>query len=393
MMKSYTIGNNNHITWLPIFVLGLLLLFTACPEKNNPPPIADCDPGYHPCETDSTECCLDTTSHNFVWEIDTLGDYGSYLNDVAIVDENNIWVVGYIKDGDSTYNAARWDGNEWELISVPIPIIGPGGVVGHAIFTLQSVLAFNSHSIWFTGGGVKMVKWDGNQFTDHFAPYQSIEGSAVELWGTSESDIFLVGSEGLIVHYDGNGFERMESGTELILRDIEGLDGHVFIVGYDDSGEHSGQSIALELNDDHWTTLFTSDSYSGDLSNGDYGRFQSIEVFQDTVYFTTGATWLLKYNYHTGTTGYIPRHQYFPDGYRLIDVSGNNIHDLLLVSAWGNLFHYNGVDWRRYRAVYDFFGSNNCYPRKGQLKGDVAVVVGLIATELKGIVIRGYRIR
>ncbi len=33
---------------------------------------------------------MDTTSHNFVWEFDTLGDYGSYLNDVAIIDENNI---------------------------------------------------------------------------------------------------------------------------------------------------------------------------------------------------------------------------------------------------------------------------------------------------------------
>jgi len=64
--------------WFTILVVwGLVLLFTACPDNNNPPPIADCDPGYHPCGTDSTECCLDTTSHNFVWEIDTLGGYGS----------------------------------------------------------------------------------------------------------------------------------------------------------------------------------------------------------------------------------------------------------------------------------------------------------------------------
>ncbi|MFQ6605929.1 MAG: hypothetical protein ACE5D8_10345, partial [Fidelibacterota bacterium] len=51
--------------------------------------------------TDSSEevtaATMDTTSHNFTWEIDTLGNYGSYLNDVAIIDENNIWVVGNIE--------------------------------------------------------------------------------------------------------------------------------------------------------------------------------------------------------------------------------------------------------------------------------------------------------
>jgi len=54
---------------------------------------------------------MDTTSHNFIWEIDTLGIGGSYLNDVAIIDENNIWVVGNIETDTATYNAAHWDGN------------------------------------------------------------------------------------------------------------------------------------------------------------------------------------------------------------------------------------------------------------------------------------------
>ncbi|NOZ75676.1 MAG: hypothetical protein GXO90_09970, partial [FCB group bacterium] len=83
--------------------------------------------------TDSSEevtaTTLDTTSHNFVWEIDTLGSYGSYLNDVAIVparppgegaggDENNIWVVGNIETDSGEYNAARWNGTDWELMGI-----------------------------------------------------------------------------------------------------------------------------------------------------------------------------------------------------------------------------------------------------------------------------------
>ena len=72
---------------------------------------------------------LDTTSNDFTWTIDTLGSYGSYFNDVAIIDENNIWVVGNIvvPDPDSSfngtgwkeYNAARWDGEQWNLKQIP----------------------------------------------------------------------------------------------------------------------------------------------------------------------------------------------------------------------------------------------------------------------------------
>jgi len=71
---------------------------------------------------------LPTTSHDFIWEIDTLGNYGSYLKDAWIVNENNIWVVGYIRvddpdssfdgTGQETFNAARWDGEKWNLMRI-----------------------------------------------------------------------------------------------------------------------------------------------------------------------------------------------------------------------------------------------------------------------------------
>jgi len=94
--------------------------------------------------TDSSEevfaTTMDTTSHNFTWEIDTLGNYGSYLNDVAIVAENNIWVVGYITTDTATYNAAHWNGSEWELILID------------RIVDCDGVYAFNNNEIWFSDG-------------------------------------------------------------------------------------------------------------------------------------------------------------------------------------------------------------------------------------------------
>ncbi len=70
---------------------------------------------------------LDTTSHNITWEVETVGDYGSYALDVAVIDENDIWIVGQFYErfgSDTVYNAAHWNGNIWELVAIPITNFG-----------------------------------------------------------------------------------------------------------------------------------------------------------------------------------------------------------------------------------------------------------------------------
>ncbi|MBZ0181527.1 MAG: hypothetical protein K8F60_03660 [Melioribacteraceae bacterium] len=70
---------------------------------------------------------MDTTSHNFTWETFEFGGEGgsSYLRDVAIINENDIWAVGEIHTEETDqfdsngvwiqpYNAVHWDGNTFE---------------------------------------------------------------------------------------------------------------------------------------------------------------------------------------------------------------------------------------------------------------------------------------
>jgi hypothetical protein len=155
----------------------------------------------------------DTTSHSFSWVIDTLG-YDGNLNDVAIIDENNIWAVGYIRDGDSTYNAARWDGSEWEFYR-----IAPEGFFG----TMTSIYAFSEDDIWFGKYGLP-IHYNGTEFIKYSPSNGGHPGqpSIDAIWGTSSSDVYFVGGNGSIVYYDGTAFTRMESGTELPLLDIWG---------------------------------------------------------------------------------------------------------------------------------------------------------------------------
>jgi len=169
---------------------------------------------------------LNTTSHNFTWQTFTFGEPSagsSVLNDVAIIDENNIWAVGEIYMNDSLgnpdptrYNLVVWDGNNWTIKRVPYyyqgqPFYNP----------IQTVFAFGPNDIWFGGNGV--IHWDGNQYnpvpipSDVWGPHQ-----INKIWGISSNDLFIVGNDGKIAHYQNSNWSSIESGTITNLVDIFG---------------------------------------------------------------------------------------------------------------------------------------------------------------------------
>ncbi len=221
----------------------------------------DCPYLYSQCSDNFSDCCVDTTSHFVELQIDTLGVVGGFssLSDVAIINENNIWVVGEIRTEetnqfDSTgtwvnaHNAAHWNGNEWELLTiVPEPY-------SWGYFT--SIYAFDENNIWL-GGSIK-VHWNG---TDYI-PYGSQEdfpsgmGYPRKIWGYEENVIFIFDNAG-IVHYDGETFEQMESGTEVNLKSISGTGmDNIWVSGKDlDIGitEHT----LLHYDGEQWNTIIS----------------------------------------------------------------------------------------------------------------------------------------
>jgi len=261
-----------------------LLIIVACP---NPPEETLCGQGMilnadtcvctenahltesgDSCECDSLyswdentqQCLRDTTSHNFTWTIDTLGAYGSLLNDVHIVNENDIWVVGKIRipDPDSTFNgtgwetfnAAHWDGSEWEMI-----LIEPQGYPQ----ALSIIHYFSENDIWFSISTLP-VHWDGNEYYMYTPVNDNYPGGSIiqAMWGTSTNNMYFVGTGGGIVHYDGSEFTKMESGTDTNLRDVCGIgseDNTISLWASGMSATH-GTTI-LSLNDNTWSHWFT----------------------------------------------------------------------------------------------------------------------------------------
>jgi len=177
--------------------------------------------GVKPTEATAITTTMDTTSHNFTWQTFTFGQHSSsVLYDVTIINENDIWAVGEIYMNDSlghldpnAYNAVHWDGSKWELIKIG----GSGG------WACRTVLAFSNNDIWFEG----TIHWDGSKITVHqngFPLEPNGDGWQInKLWGTSSSDLYAVGNNGNIAHYNGVSWKKIESGTTAIIGDICGI--------------------------------------------------------------------------------------------------------------------------------------------------------------------------
>ncbi len=368
-----------------------ILLFTACPENSDEPLecgdhqiLVDgecrCEDGYH-WNDDCTECLLDTTSHNFVWTIDTLGIKGSYLKDVWIEAEDDIWVVGNIRvdDPDSSfngtgwkeYNAAHWDGYDWELS-------GFYNTVGD----LYSIFFFNVNDIWVTSY-CSPIHWDGEQWTLYHLENMGLDACAgLDIWGTSSDNMYFVGIEGSVVHYDGSAFTRLNTPNSAKLFSISGsADGeYIFAAGYDIM--HPTNTTALMIHGGDIEELYYSDELTSQSST-DYGLISSVSVLGDTAYFVTYLG-MWKYNYITresvvskgiGEYGYRSLHE-------------NNRNDMFMVGGGFDYVHYNGVTWD-YNTIlldeYDFSSTS------GIIKGNTAIIVGHIQDLSNAIIAIGRR--
>jgi len=325
--------------------------------------------------TDSSEevtaTTMDTTSHNFTWVIDTLGNYGSYLNDVAIVNDDNIWVVGYITTDTATYNAAHWDGNEWELILID------------RIVDFDGVYAFNDNEIWFSDGCF-IYLYEGNSFIKMWeCDWQSFgPGQANRIWGSSPDDIYFVGDNGSIVHYDGSTFRRMESGHDVRLIDVSGTpDGeYVYVVGMDFFSP--AYSSIYQIHNGEVETLFYQE-FTLPHDDTDLGVVSSVSVNGDTAYFVTYRG-LLKRNTYTGESKI--DHAFSNYDYRNLVVQNSN--DIFAMGGGGTYVHFNGSTWD---LNDDLYPDENLSSWGSAFNGNTIVLTGYFRDGSHGYVAIGRR--
>jgi hypothetical protein len=309
---------------------------------------------------------MDTTSHDFTWEIYRFGNLqigSSQLYDVAIVDENNIWAVGEISAADSLgnwvnpYNAVHWNGSEWELRRINFYSC-PNGT-SPTPFPIQAVLAFDENDIWFTRGG-SIVHWDGSSFVHDCQINEVISGSIYKLWGTASNDLYAVGALGTIAHYDGQRWRRIESGTELDFQDIWGASesrtGDIQIFAVASKPFSSVDHFLLQL----------APRIAVSTEAGIIGSLSSVWFLPNRKYYAVGAGVFTKLEYSQSTWRDI---SFLIPNYYREKIRGNSMSDVFIVGHYGLVSHYNGVSWDSFLALDGTFNGL-------ATKGNVVVAVG-----------------
>ena len=359
----------------------LLAALSSCKWFTPPDDHIECPDGYHLCGEDSNECCLDTTSHNFIWEVDTLGKCLSELADVAIIDDDDIWAVGQIDTDDSTYNALHWNGSEWQLMQIGFVLYD--GQIGYG--AIKSVFAFSRDDVWFFTGFGSYAHWDGELWESAFV--QEHHGIIQRIWGTSASNLFFIGTNGNITHYDGVSFKEMDSGTTVNLRSITGTaDGRVFVSGHDDRSE----SVVLEYNGTEWSEKYRPETPSPGEGPNFLGRIYRVFVWEDTLYVCAEAG-LWKSDINTGEGTLLSRSA-AKMGIESAGIGGNGYADIMIIDAYGWVTHFNGQDWKNLNEIYHQFERGEFDLWSMRIKGNVVVAVGDLWAGAQAFIMRGYRL-
>ncbi|MBT4033393.1 MAG: hypothetical protein HON27_09565 [Candidatus Marinimicrobia bacterium] len=326
-----------------------------------------------------TVTTMDTTSHDFVWYVDSLGVYPSEIRDVFIIGPNDIWAVGEIRNifgsNDSLYGAAHWNGIDWQLFNF--------NYREYSTIQANGIWMTDEDDIWLANGSI--LHFDGDTTRLVWRRDLNSGEAAWKAWGSSSNNIFFIGFEGLIVHYNGIEFTRMESNTDIFLNQIAGSDDgeHVFVVGSISGNPH--RSILLEFSDGEWNELYYKEGVLPD--QGDMGLINGVAVEGDTAYVTTHSG-LWKYNYITSESVYIPG----LDNFNNIAVTHIRVeapNDIIYAGASFSYIHYNGDTSFMNREVQNHFTQSkmNCF----ELKNDIAVIAGFCCSAGHAIIARGYR--
>ena len=303
---------------------------------------------------------MDTTSHNWTWQVDTLGIGDSYLYDVAIINDTLAYAVGQIHIKDSTgqydnnaYNLIQWDGKKWKLCRIQFLTFCENSATGS--YPTKAIWAYSATDVRITSGS-QMVRWDGINQT----PPSCIPVSVTKLWGENSNSLYAIGYNGVIAHYNGSTWQKIESGTTITLNDVWGgsnkwLGNDVMLIAASEKytgGEHK----ILRIKNSEVDTL------PWPMQNR---RIHSTWFNQHSSIFTSGGG--VFQSKRDGTWKEMSLPLIYTNRIR-----GNDENDIVVVGDFGIVAHYNGVTWK----VYNELKLPNGNYESVAIKGNLVIAVG-----------------
>lgn len=273
------------------------------------------------------------------WQVFEFGGEcgSSILFDVAIIDENNIWAVGEIYMRDSlgrcdpkAYNAIHWDGSKWELNRIFFYTFCPEGT-GSGSYPATSIFTLDKENILISSGSQLAYLKNNVQVKRECIPV-----SVNKLWGTSSNDLYAVGYNGNIAHWDGRRWKKIESGTDVNINDVFGVinrktNRRIIFCSASNLFE-KGEYKILTIDENN-----KIDSLHWGLDR----RISSTWSSNGWIVYTSGG------GVFSNKTGRWVEETSIPL-YYTNRIRGNDYNDIFVVGDFALLAHYNGFSWKVY---------------------------------------------
>ncbi len=135
------------------------------------------------------------------------------------------------------HGAAHWNGWEWTIHDIAFLRIGSSDHLKDVIAPVDAVFGFASDNVIFSCAH-QAQRWDGHRFTTDTNSHDAITGPVLQIWGSSDRDVYFVGGKGytgdnFVVHHDGREYRRIEPGFEDDITDIWGVDDTALCIASD----------------------------------------------------------------------------------------------------------------------------------------------------------------
>ena len=322
---------NNQNYRLSKLMFVLFLMFFYCdkdysPVSNNyrPPPI---------------------TSHEFEWELDTLGgptQWQFFPQNIWGTNEKNVWIVCYAPTYQTMY---YWNGENWENRSPNF----------HTSYVLYDIHGFSKNDFWVVGDDDyydninQVIKSqalvahfngvDWRLFNQFNIPY-----ACESIWGTSSSNIHVGCAGGIFMHFDGQQWKIQDTGTNARIITIFGFDSHNIFAGGIGGDKKPPQDttkyFVFKYNEGTWEVL-----------NVTQGLYKKQPVINSSSHFGHRTIWGKDGVLFSGGLGlyrYLGEDnwdQIFDKNTFISKIYGNGLNDIFALEVFKGIYHYNGEEW------------------------------------------------
>ncbi|MCA0445484.1 MAG: hypothetical protein LCH54_04555 [Bacteroidetes bacterium] len=331
----------------------------------------------------------DTTSHNFVWDIDTIGYRSSFINGGVIINENDIWVAGEIYPDVPSYNnkithgVAHWDGKKWVAEIVRAKIFPDNDDIKAPVSI--SDITYTLSGNLFISTGLVLLKKESDQWKqiasdkwDHFG--------FGKIFGNDESNLYIYGVQGGLSHFDGNVLTQIPTTTNLDIVDMHG-----------DYNPNTREYELLALASTDMSHMDGTKLFKVNPTGVIELNVTGLDNFSKrSIWFSGGGPYLIAGDgvYSKGVLSdpnWKQKTDFPANNWYSAEIGGWSKNDFFLLQIDGHVLHYNGSTWKDLKQDLNL---NQIDISRVIVRDDLVLMMGSEVNSMpRAIIIRGKRIK